>query len=412
MNSYLNQWNRIVTRMEFQPRGRSLLLFIALAVVLCGVSHAQQYDDTAQQPPATLPNTNAQQLPSTSPMPGGEIRSAKRIDLNGSKPKRTIRGNTYVALASGLERIFDGSDPASLAELKLLETQQSRVAKQIEAVTVNVQQGAAQGSGVIITENGYVLTAAHVAGGAGREATLIMSDGRRVRARTLGLNKYKDAGLMKIEPGQSEKWPYATLAESGSMSVGQWAVAVGHPGGWNRERGSVIRVGRILKIKADAKSGTPNTIFTDCALIGGDSGGPLFTIKGELIGIHSRIGTKVEENMHVPIDVFDESWNRMVKSEVWGVLPGYAPWLGVRGSSNNDRPVIEAVTRGGPAHKAGLEAGDLIVAFDGTRITTFAELKMGVEARMPGDTVLLNIQRDGESLRIPVVIGHMDYSQQ
>lgn len=411
MNSYLRQKQSGARQSATSfARSRTTLLFVGLTLLLGSVSQAQQFDST-QQPPPALPNTDARKLPSTTPAPGGEIRSARRIDPNGAKPK-SIRGNTYVALASGLERIFEGSDPSSIYELKLLEAQQSRVAEQIEAVTVNVQQGAAQGSGVIITANGFVLTAAHVAGGAGREATLIMSDGRRVRARTLGLNKYKDAGLMQIEPGQAEEWPYATLARSGSMNVGQWVVAVGHPGGWNRERGSVIRVGRILKVKSDAKSGTPNTIFTDCALIGGDSGGPLFTIKGELIGIHSRIGTKVEENMHVPIDVFDESWDRMVNSEVWGVLPGYAPWLGVRGSSNNDRPVIEAVTRGGPAHKAGLEPGDLIVAFDGTRITTFAELKMGVEARMPGDTVLLTIQRDSESLRIPVIIGHLDQSQQ
>ncbi|MFN3192313.1 MAG: S1C family serine protease [Aureliella sp.] len=352
--------------------------------------------------------TEPRSIPGSStatPLP--QERTSKRVET-----KPTVRGDTYVALASGLKRLSEGADPTSLADLRSLESQQARVASQIEAVTVNIQQGAAQGSGVIITPNGYVLTAAHVAGGAGRSATLILSDGTRVRARTLGLNKYKDAGLLQIEPGQRDSWPYATLGKSRELSIGQWVIAAGHPGGWKENRGSVIRGGRILKIKANRnqESGklSAHTLFTDCALIGGDSGGPLFTLEGRLVGIHSRIGTKVEENMHVPIDVFDESWDRLVDGEVWGVLPGYQPWLGVKGSTTDDRPIVDEVTRGSPAQRAGLLPGDLILTFDSVKITTFDELKMGVEARMPGDTIVLSIRRKGEVLRIPVVIGHIE----
>lgn len=314
-------------------------------------------------------------------------------------------GATYVALASGLESVFRGREPTTLQELRALELQQSMVAKAIERVTVNVQQGAAQGSGVIITPDGYVLTAAHVAGGKDRDAWVILSDGNRVRARTLGMNRDKDAGLLKIIEERAEPWPHATIGRSSDLSEGQWCIAAGHPGGWKPERGAVIRVGRILSIGYNRKESGAHTLFTDCALIGGDSGGPLFTLEGKLIGIHSRIGTDVTDNMHVPVDVFASSWDRMVKKEVWGVLPGYQPVIGVGGTQGDDRPLIASVVKGGPAHQAGIEAGDLIRSIDGVKITTFEELRLAVEARMPGDQMLLIVERGDQVLRLPVRIG-------
>lgn len=352
--------------------------------------------------------------PSVPPVQEGsqssEQRTARKIATPSLERTDGTRGITYVKLDPSLDRIFAGREPASLSELRALEKQQSLVAKSIETVTVNVQQGAAQGSGVIITGDGYVLTAAHVAGGKDREAWVVLNDGTRVRARTLGMNRDKDAGLLKIVESRSEPWPHATLGRSSDLNVGQWVVAAGHPGGWRPERGAVIRVGRVLSMRGGPvrrgdTSNSAHTLFTDCALIGGDSGGPLFTLEGKLVGIHSRIGTKVEDNMHVPVDVFGESWDRMVAKEVWGVLPGYQPAIGVSGTQGDDRPLISDVLRGGPAHRAGLQSGDLILEFDGIKITTFAELKMGVDAKMPGDVVVLTIERGEEKLRLPVTIG-------
>lgn len=317
-------------------------------------------------------------------------------------------GSTYVALASGLQAVFHGREPVTLSELKALELQQSKVAKAIEQVTVNVQQGSAQGSGVIITSDGYVLTAAHVAGSHDRDAWIILHDGTRVRARTLGMNRDKDAGLLKIVDPHEGPWPHASIGQSSELIEGQWCVASGHPGGWKPERGPVIRVGRILKIGKSRSENEAHTLFTDCALIGGDSGGPLFTLEGKLIGIHSRIGTDVIDNMHVPIDVFASSWERMVRKEVWGMLPGYQPVIGVSGASNDDRPLIASVTPGGPAQRAGLEVGDLVLGFNGVKITTFEELRLGVEASMPGDVIILTIQRDDQVVRIPITVGVLE----
>ncbi len=314
-------------------------------------------------------------------------------------------GATFVALANGLQTVFNGREPSSLQELKALELQQSRVAKAIERVTVNVQQGSAQGSGVIITADGYVLTAAHVAGGKDRDAWVILNDGTQLKARTLGMNRDKDAGLLKIEDSRFGPWPYATIGRSRDLRVGQWCVASGHPGGWQPDRGAVIRVGRVLKISKSSSEKDAHTLFTDCALIGGDSGGPLFTLEGKLIGIHSRIGTDVEDNMHVPIDVFATSWDRLVNRDVWGMLPGYQPMIGVGGVKDTERPIIASIAPDGPARKAGIEVGDLVLACDGTAIKTFAELREQVEQSMPGDVIVLRVQRGEQILQLPVTVG-------
>ena len=185
-------------------------------------------------------------------------------------------------------------------------------------------------------------------------------------------------------------------------------MASGHPGGWNAERGAVIRAGRILRIqKTRQRDGTnsPHTITTDCALIGGDSGGPLFNLKGELIGVHSRIGTDVDENMHVPVDVFAVSWERMTKKEVWGSLPGFQPYIGVKPTPGEKRAIVGSVARTGPAFRAGVKAGDLVVNFDGRKITTFEELEMAIEAKSPGDTIILKVRRENSFYQLPIVIG-------
>jgi len=340
---------------------------------------------------------------------------SQELDYQRSAAKPVVSsaenaGATFVALDAKLRQVFKGSEPKSLSELRALEDQQSKVAKVIEQVTVNVQQGSAQGSGVIITGDGYILTAAHVAGKPGRQAIVRLSDGSRVEATTLGMNRDKDAGLIKINSLRSTPWPHATIGRSQDLKVGQWCIAAGHPGGWQAERGNVIRVGRILTIKGDKKNNgdwSAHTLFTDCTLIGGDSGGPLFTLEGKLIGIHSRIGTELEDNMHVPIGVFADDWERLKLGQAWGVLPGFRPVIGVKGS--DDPSVVEAivsdVVRGSPAAAAGIIAGDRIRSFDGVKVSTFAELQAAVQQTLPGDTVFIEIVRSGEVLKLPIEVG-------
>lgn len=327
----------------------------------------------------------------------GEQRTSFKPAIESSA-KAVSKGQTEVDVQAGLDRILRGGEPRGLEELRLLQEQQSKIAERIQLVTVNVQQGSSQGSGVIITADGYVLTAAHVAGKPNREAILILSDGSRVRAKTLGMNRYMDAGLMKITETRNQPWPHASLGISSEVKPGHWVVATGHPGGWMSDRPAVIRVGRVLE-------NLNSTLVTDCPLIGGDSGGPLFDMHGKLIGIHSRIGNDIADNMHVPVDVFSDNWEKMAQSIAWGTLPGYRPMIGVLGSNDDQRAVIASIVKESPAADAGLQVGDIIKKFDGNAINTFQELIQAVESSLPGDRVPLEVDRKGDLKRMTITIG-------
>jgi len=310
-------------------------------------------------------------------------------------------GSTFVSFEKGLESIARGGVPRTLAELHALERQQEKVASEINKVTVNVQQGSAQGSGVIITAEGLVLTAAHVAGKPGSRVKIYLADGRRVDAKTLGSNRSMDAGLLEITEKDGRPWPHASLGKSDDLQLGQWLIAAGHPGGWMKDRPAVIRVGRILQIMK-------TTLVTDCALIGGDSGGPLFDLNGRLIGIHSRIGTETVDNMHVPIDVFRDSWVRMAQGEAWGSLPGLKPVIGIHGVKDEDGEgpaKVGRVVDQSPAERIGIQIGDVIVSFDGSPITTFGDLQRAVEESMPGARVRIEFERNGTIVRKSIIIG-------
>jgi S1-C subfamily serine protease len=160
----------------------------------------------------------------------------------------------------------------------------------------------------------------------------------------------------------------------------------------------VTRIGRILAVREGA-------IVTDCALIGGDSGGPLFDLAGRLIAVHSRIGNDVADNLHVPIDHYGTSWERMQTGEAWGYLPGFRPVLGVTGSKSAPQAIVELVAPGSPAKAAGIKPEDIIEQFGDVTITDFDSLKRAVADTMPGERVRLWVNRGGNRLRLNIEIG-------
>lgn len=369
-------------------------LLIASACLFCCISSVAVSQDFA--PPANKNNQPRQGVDQTSFRP-------PLMETKTSRPAK-VAGSTFVGLEPGLGRLLMGEQPRTKIELISLDKQQTKVAEKINLVTVNLQHGSTQGSGVIITGEGYILTAAHVAGRPKQKISIIMHDGERVEGVSMGSNKNMDAGLVRITKTRdtaTEPWPHATLGSSSDLKLGQWCIATGHPGGWMPDRPAVVRIGRLLRI-------IPSTLVTDCSLIGGDSGGPLFDLEGRLIGIHSRIGVEVDDNMHVPVDVFDESWSLLVENKTWGSLPGFKPAIGVIGATeigSENICKIARVERKGPADMAGIQAGDIILKFDNQPIQNFDQLKAAVDSVTPGEQVIVELQRDGTRFSKRLIVG-------
>jgi serine protease Do len=191
------------------------------------------------------------------------------------------------------------------------------------------------------------------------------------------------------------------MGKSKDLGYGTWCLAVGHPGGYQKDRGLVVRLGRVLLTKDDA-------ITTDCTLVGGDSGGPLFDMHGKVIGINSRIAGPITANLHVPVDAFHEDWPRLVKSDAWGHLPGQGPVLGVRRVEGVDVAKVAKVIADSPAEKAGLKEGDVVIRFGDKEITDFSSLKEAVDDHNPGDKVTAKVKRGEEELEVTVTLGRQN----
>jgi serine protease Do len=294
------------------------------------------------------------------------------------------------ALDPRLEKIFAGDAPETVADLRAMQDHVLRLTERLQKCTVGVRVGPAHGSGVIV-KDGYVLTAGHVIGHPNRDAVFILHDGKILRGKTLGMNAEIDSGLMKLNDDASE-YEAVEIGDSSKLKKGQWVLALGHPGGFETGRRPVLRMGRILDIDDDA-------IQTDCTLVGGDSGGPLFDMQGRVIAIHSRIGQYLTANLHVPVATYQESWDRLVAGESWGLPIGSTgPYIGVAADPDSREARIAEIFADSPAAKAGIMVGDIIVKFGGEKIEDFPALARQVQAHRPGEKVKVEVRRfmDGE----------------
>jgi S1-C subfamily serine protease len=193
--------------------------------------------------------------------------------------------------------------PGGLDDLKAIQARVKKVLEKVAPSVVGVQLGDLQGSGVIVQDR-YVLTAAHVGGRPGFKCVLVLPDGRRLNGMTVGWQRDEDVGLIEIL--DKGKWPSVEMGESAGLQEGQWVLSLGHPGGYKPGRPPVVRLGRVL-------GADDSLIRTDCTLWHGDSGGPLFDLDGKVVGIHSSIGSAIDNNNHVPIDAFRDAWDLLVK---------------------------------------------------------------------------------------------------
>lgn len=312
------------------------------------------------------------------------------------------------------------------------------------------------GSGVIISKDGYILTAGHVLAATGDDLEVTLPDGREVKARALGRNMNRDAALAKItDPGE---WPFVEMASPDGIEQGEWVLAMGHPGGYDVSRGAPLRIGRLWE--ADAKA----YFRSDCTVSGGDSGGPLFDLDGRVVGIHSSISQNLSENRHVPIGVFHQDMERLKKGDRWGKLSTLMPemrdydrahgdetndeaepprrerepqqprglrrflqrdrggdnaeksrgesttppasgrpWLGLKlENARQGGVMVVEVSDGSPAAKAGLQLEDVILKVNGNAINRTADIVGVIESAKVGDTLNLTVRRDNRERQVAV----------
>ncbi|MBX3438378.1 MAG: trypsin-like peptidase domain-containing protein, partial [Planctomycetaceae bacterium] len=191
------------------------------------------------------------------------------------KPDTTIPGDS--SALNTLPVALRKNVPETAADLQEIEDHVQTMVADLIGCTVGLRIGSAQGSGVIVSEDGYVLTAAHVSGPPGRRIEVALSDGTITIGRTMGRSRFLDASLIKID-ASNRKYAYARLGAIGNVHHGDWCLVTGHPGGYQPDRPPVLRMGRVIAIDN-------RLIQTDCELVGGDSGGPVFDMQGKVIAI-------------------------------------------------------------------------------------------------------------------------------
>jgi serine protease Do len=271
------------------------------------------------------------------------------------------------------------------------------------------QEQVGTGSGVIISEDGYIVTNNHVVKDAS-EIEITLNNKKSYTAKLIGTDSKMDIALLKIDT--KEKLPYTAFANSDSVKVGEWVLAVGNP--YNLT--STVTAG-IVSAKArnlDTK-GIQSFIQTDAAVNPGNSGGALVNTRGELIGINTMIssmtGSYVGYSFAVPsnnakkiIDDLMEFGN--VQRGILGVEGGELNGMASKelGISQTQGFYINKVTRNSGAEKSGLTKGDIIIKLDNQNVATFADLSGYINTKRPNDKVQVTYLRDGKNKVVDVTL--------
>ncbi len=266
------------------------------------------------------------------------------------------------------------------------------------------------GSGVIVSEDGYIVTNNHVISGAG-EIRVTLADKRQFEARVVGADPSTDLAVLKID---AEGLPAIPIGNSDGVDVGEWVIAVGNPFRLTSTvtAGIVGALGRQVNI-IDGSFGIENFIQTDAAISPGNSGGPLVNLRGEMIGINTAIASRSGAYEGYGFSVPSNLMRRVVSDLIaYGqVRRGYlgVSIQGVDASAAQEigldriRGVYVAPTRtGGAAHEAGIRAGDVVLSIDGQPVDAPNRLQGLVARYQPGDEIALTVWRDGALRRFRV----------
>jgi serine protease Do len=265
------------------------------------------------------------------------------------------------------------------------------------------------GSGFIISPDGIILTNAHVVRDAS-EVVVKLTDRREFRAKVLGSDPQSDVAVLKID---AQNLPVVPLAKGNDLKVGEWVLAIGSPYGLD----NTVTAGVVSAKGRSLPDGNVPFIQTDVAVNPGNSGGPLFNTRGEVVGINSQIYSQTGGyqglSFAIPIEVANKIKNQIVSTgkvvhaklgvEVQEVNQGFADSFNL---ATPEGALIANVEHGGPADKAGLKAGDVIRSVNGQKIVSSVDLPSMVGLSTPGEKITLDIWRQGKPVQITATLGN------
>jgi putative serine protease PepD len=325
-----------------------------------------------------------------------------------------VAGVVLLASGYGISQALDRDDaaptgagiptaaPVSAAPAPSASGQEpaAAVAKALLPTVVEISHGNGLGSGFVYDRNGYIMTAAHVVQGT-NEVNVRLYDGTKLSGRVVGTDETNDVAVVKVDRTGLAAAP---LGVNDTVQVGQLAVAIGSPFGLNETvtAGIISSTDRIL---ADGRE----VIQTDAPINPGNSGGLLANRQGRVIGINDAIrpandGTdgNVGIGFAIPIDLAAKSATAIIEGKT--LQTGY---LGVRmapATGGQDGALVQEITPGSPAERAGLRVGDLVVAIDGKAVVSYSELGARIRAHKPGDNVTLKVVRGGNETTVTATL--------
>lgn len=273
------------------------------------------------------------------------------------------------------------------------------------------------GSGFVIDgKEGLIVTNNHVIDGAD-EISVVFHDGSKLKVtKVLGTDSKTDLALLKVQPDPKKPLKDVNFGSSEKLRVGDWVMAIGNPFGL----GGSVSVGIISAKQRDIQSGPyDNYLQTDAAINKGNSGGPLFNMDGDVIGVNTAIisptGGSIGIGFSVPSDVamvvldqlkrFGETRRGWLGVNIQSVSEDLAPSLKVEAGHG---ALVASVATGGPAEKAGIKPGDVIVTFDGKAVRSVRALPRIVAQTAHGSTVDVEVARNGERKVVKVLVGRLD----
>ena len=272
------------------------------------------------------------------------------------------------------------------------------------------------GSGFIIDRDGTILTNYHVVDGADK-ITVTLSEGQSFTAKVLGRDQKTDIAIIKIDAQQD--LPAVSLGDSDQLEVGEWVMAIGNPFGLDHTvtAGIVSAKGRHI-----GDGPYEDFIQTDASINPGNSGGPLINLRGEVVGINTAIfsqsGGNIGIGFAIPTNLVKDllpqlkAKGKVVRgflgTTIQKITPDIAESMGLKQANG---ALVADVAKDGPAERAGIKTGDVIVAFDGKEIKDSTDLPLQVARLAPGKRVQVKILREGKELTLPITVGEFKDSE-